>query len=774
MRPTFPALAAIVSKFTSFTARRGRVPLWLGLVLAATLLTSRPAHAQVVGFTDVFAPGNWIFTSGGAGSSVTWAPGNTAFTLTAALLFNDGPTLTYFKVDNLASVYLISFDWSYTTNDPWGPQYDPAGFNSTTLSDSAGPASQSGNVTDASVYTVLQFFTYSDNWADLSDGTSSLTISNFSFTATDSGGGDGGDTGTSPTATSAWSNTTGNWTNAGNWSGGLPTADSQANITTNATVNVTTATEAHSVYLETSTLNVTGDGTLTLANAQSDLVADYGASLHVSGADAALTTGGLILYTANATFEQGATITSSHALLTGFADNVATVTVRTGATWNSGELTVGGYGQGTLHVQSGATVNAGDVVVGYDTTAHGVINVSGAGSTLNTGHLHVANFGDGTVTISDGAVVNSTQGAVAAGAAGPGNVGLFTVTGPGSQWNIASNTLRIAAAASEEYFTSGTLTIADGGTVKVGPTGTGTVTLETGGTLRIGTGGLAGTLQAGAVAFDYPTGSVYPVLAFHHTDNTTFSAAISGRGHVTKAGSGSLTLSGTHTYTGTTTLNGGELNVRGSLANSAVTVNSGATLSGSGTVGALTLNPGSTLAPGNSPGTLTVTDDVVWNGGANYVWEINDASSPATGAGTRYDLLSISGTLTLNATAANPFTLSLVSLLANHSAGDVIHFNAAQNSAYTIATTTGGILGFDASAFTINPASFSNSLAGGTWSVALANSNRDLALNFTASAAAIPEPSTYAALFGATVLALAAYRRRQLRVSARVAITTRL
>ena len=95
--------------------------------------------------------------------------------------------------------------------------------------------------------------------------------------------------------------------------------------------------------------------------------------------------------------------------------------------------------------------------------------------------------------------------------------------------------------------------------------------------------------------------------------------------------------------------------------------------------------------------------------------------------------------------------------------GDVVNFNSAANSSYTIASASGGIIGFDANTFSINSTGFTNALNGGSWNLTLGNSNRDLNLNF-AAASAIPEPSTYAALAGAGALALAWYRRRQRRV----------
>ncbi|WP_298023861.1 autotransporter-associated beta strand repeat-containing protein, partial [uncultured Parasphingopyxis sp.] len=80
-------------------------------------------------------------------------------------------------------------------------------------------------------------------------------------------------------------------------------------------------------------------------------------------------------------------------------------------------------------------------------------------------------------------------------------------------------------------------------------------------------------------------------------------------GGLTKMGTGTFTLSGEGTYTGPTRVNGGSMIVHGVIVSDA-TVNAGARLGGSGTVGAV-ISAGGTLAPGASIGTLTVNGDLV-------------------------------------------------------------------------------------------------------------------------------------------------------------------
>jgi autotransporter-associated beta strand protein/YVTN family beta-propeller protein len=87
--------------------------------------------------------------------------------------------------------------------------------------------------------------------------------------------------------------------------------------------------------------------------------------------------------------------------------------------------------------------------------------------------------------------------------------------------------------------------------------------------------------------------------------------------NLVKNGAATLTLTGASTYTGTTTIGGGTLQVDGSLA-SAVTVQSGAKLAGIGILsGGATVQTGGTLAPGDSAaGTMTINNTLGLSGNA--------------------------------------------------------------------------------------------------------------------------------------------------------------
>jgi autotransporter-associated beta strand protein len=274
----------------------------------------------------------------------------------------------------------------------------------------------------------------------------------------------------------------------------------------------------------------------------------------------------------------------------------------------------------------------------------------------------------------------------------------------------------------------------------------------------ISLGGQSGTFNntgSGKVVLSGPIASNGGLLVFTGGSFDVL-GGISEAGSLRKEGTGTLTLSGTNSYTGATTVAAGQLTVNGDSASSAHIVRNGATLGGSGTVGALVVQSGGTISPGNSPGTLTVSGDAVWEAGGNYNWQLVDADG---GAGADWDTINITGELDLsNLTLADPFKVNLWSLSSpGASTGDTLNFDGSSNYSWTIATAAGGITGFDADNFSIYTAArngtngFTNKDAGGTFSVSVAGNN----LNLVYGPSAVPEPaSTFAvlALFSSGVL----------------------
>jgi autotransporter-associated beta strand protein len=459
---------------------------------------------------------------------------------------------------------------------------------------------------------------------------------------------------------------------------------------------------------------------------------------------------------------------------TASTEQIRVTTTTAGQSWtNTGDISAR---KGLLFV------GANDYTIAGGTFGN---SIPGSG-TQNTRGIIIATWGTGALTITSN--VTNGNGNAQLTKQGPGTLILTYANTYPSATNLNGGVLSIAQ-------------IANGGTASgLGQSGNSASNLNLdGGTLRY-TGAAASTDRlftlnadsgldaSGSGALNWTNTGTYTVssstgpktltLKGTNTDANTLSGLLSdqdastGLVSLVKAGAGTWVLNHANTYSGGTTVSGGtlKLNYATALGTGAVTVtgsdsilrldgatlanavslDSGGTLFGSGGVGSLSVLSGGRVSLGDTPGTLTAGNTTL-AGGGSYIWKTNDATGAS---GTATDLLSVSGTLTISATNANRFTLTLRSLLANNTAGDVINFNSAASSSYTIASASSGIIGFAADSFTVDSSGFSNANSS-LWAVAQSGNN--LTLNYTA----IPEPATYAALVGAGALGLAVIRRRR-------------
>ena len=144
--------------------------------------------------------------------------------------------------------------------------------------------------------------------------------------------------------------------------------------------------------------------------------------------------------------------------------------------------------------------------------------------------------------------------------------------------------------------------------------------------------------------------------------NIAIGGAISGTTYgLTKTGPNTLTLTGTNTYTGATSVSAGTLVVNGdqSGATGNVTVASGARLAGTGTVGGdTTFNSGAIHAPGavGAAGlqafdkTGAANANLTYTSGSIIEWDIAADVNSTTGTrGTSYDAVNVTGALTIDA-----------------------------------------------------------------------------------------------------------------------------
>jgi outer membrane autotransporter protein len=331
-----------------------------------------------------------------------------------------------------------------------------------------------------------------------------------------------------------------------------------------------------------------------------------------------------------------------------------------GLTISGGALTVTGLSQGI--VVSGGTlsvINGGSLRTDANLLMTTNMIVSGAGSNVTVaGVTGVGIFGPATLTISNGGTLDSQSGAEIDSLIG---TPAATVTGPGSTWTVGGFGLLVGTGTGG-IGGPGVLTIANGGAVNVngdmaiadgvdgsslvtvtGPGSvlnamssltigdfcgclTGTLTVANGAvvnspvftgigpgsTLNLGTGGLAGAIVTPAI-------DNRGQIVANFTDTLVLAADIHGPGSLSKAGAGTLILTGNDTYSGGTTVSGGTLQIgnggtAGSLAGN-VTNDGTLAFNLSNAFGFAGVISGSGAVQQLGPGTTTLTANNTYTGG---------------------------------------------------------------------------------------------------------------------------------------------------------------
>ncbi len=356
-------------------------------------------------------------------------------------------------------------------------------------------------------------------------------------------------------------------------------------------------------------------------------------------------------------------------------------------------LVVGDQGSGnSLVISNGAEVsvvageNPSDVLVGSNSvSSNNSLIVTGNNTVLsNSANINVGFGGSGSLTISSNAAVYDVNGYIgnqanSQGAAfvssglwkssvyflvGVNGAGTLNISGTGTIADangIVGNTTGSTGSVivNGGLWTNSNLTVGNAG-------GTGTLTLigpgeVTAGSLSIGSGaGSHGTLNIGSlggnssagtlVTTSVALGSGSATLNFNQSNSITLSSPMSGNGTVNQFGSGSTTLTGNNSYTGTTLITNGTL-----VATSTNALGSSSLFLSGGTF---------ILSTNLSVGSFT------WNSSGNF-------ALPNLKAG---DYLTVNGALSLTGAGRDVFNLS----------------------GFTLSTTPVELLSFGSGSFTTN------------------------------------------------------------------------
>jgi len=504
------------------------------------------------------------------------------------------------------------------------------------------------------------------------------------------------------------------------------TAGTVSTINTNA-IGATlsgslTAGGLHTAGFGGHTLNKTGAGTLNLTGATRTLDT-FNLNAGSAGQSAGNTTA-LAFNIAN-----GSTFTLSGGTL---AINSSTETNNTTVVDGALNIAAGTFTQSAGTVTLGGTDNPASLHIGRD--GAGVYNLSGgtlslAGGVHDLGLTTGGSAGSGEFNLSGGLVelTSATSALVIGDTDGAGAEGSGTFNQTGGTLRVTSGGLWLSSRGNGTYNL-------DGGTLEVGGgnlhtfyegagTGTGTYAFNLGG----GTVKVIGSALTTDANITLKTGTVSTINT--NAFGATLTGVLTGTGGLTKTGSGVLSLTADSSYSGNTTVTTGTLRVDGQLSGTVITVGTGATLTGGGGAKSVVVQGGGKFAVGGeTPGTFNVAESLTLAENSETLLEIASLAS--------HDSITVGGTL----------YVELGDLRVTFIGG----YMAVEGDSFTLFNAGG----FDG---TFEHLWLPTLTAGLEWDTSALYTDGDISV----IASAVPEPATWAALFGGAALAAAGLRRRR-------------
>jgi len=348
---------------------------------------------------------------------------------------------------------------------------------------------------------------------------------------------------------------------------------------------------------------------------------------------------------------------------------------------NQGELLQTSAGSTTAGLAVGESVSGPDIPAGsfiteiYNANTFAINNQATIASSTATMTFTGTTFNPVNQSVAS---INLTSGTGIVDVEANGGSGMTltvtnSVTGPGAL-QLNSTTGGLLAISGSSSYSGGT--IITGGTLQTGNAyalGTGNLAVNAGTLDLYGNSITVGALSGSSGGLITTSSNVSVTLTTAGASNSTYGGKIqdgSGQTSLTQAGSATLTLSGSSSYSGATNVNSGTLIVSGSLSgtgsasvasggtlevdgllnHSATTTLNGGTLQGAGSVGAIIDSGSSTVAPGltaansqTATGTLTANGNVTLSGSTNFNIRLGFTS------GTTGDQLAVnSGNVSLN------------------------------------------------------------------------------------------------------------------------------